>query len=146
MTLDLTALESTVAQLKEALVLYNREPYKSDPLLRRHLRAATIKAFEYTYAISLKMIKRHMKNTAPEPDEIDDMTFNDFVRMAFGKGILRSDVAVWRDYRRQRGTTGHTYDEQKAQDIFGILPDFLIESQYVLARLQEKNRFGQQHD
>ncbi len=111
MSLDLTPLEATVVQLEEALVLCNREPYKSDPLMHRHLRAAAIKAFEYTYTISLKMIKRHMEKTAIGPDEIDDMTFNNFIRKAFGKDLVRSDVTVWRDYRKQRGTTSHTYDE-----------------------------------
>ena len=146
MILDLTSLEAAVVQLEEVLALCNREPYKSDPLVRRHLRAAAIKAFEYTYAISLKMIKRYMEKTITEPDEIDNMTFNNFIREAFGKDLVQSDVPAWRDYRKKRGTTSHTYDEEKAQEIFEMIPDFLKESQYVLARLQEKNRSLDQSD
>ena len=68
------------------------------------------------------------------------MTFNNFIREAFDKGLLRSDVTVWRDYRKKRGATDHTYDEEKAQEIFEIIPDFLKEVQYALARLQERNK------
>lgn len=146
MRLDLTSLETAVVQLQESLSLCNCEPYKSDPLISRHFRAAAIKAFEYTYAISLKMIKRYMEKTITEPEEIDSMTFNRFIREAFGKDLVRSDVAVWRDYRKQRSITSHTYDEEKAQKVFEIIPDFLKESQYVLARLEEKNKFLDQDD
>lgn len=140
MSLDLTSLEAAVVQLEESLTLHSREPYKNDPLVRKHLRAASIKAFEYTYAISLKMIKRYMEMSAIDPNEVHDMTFDNLVREAFGADLVMSDVTVWREYRKQRGTTSHTYDEEKAQDVFEMTPNFLKESRYILARLQEKNR------
>lgn len=139
MSLDLTSLEASIAQLEEALALCNREPYKSDPLMYKHLRAGTIQAFEYTYAISLKMIIRYLEKTTIQPDEISNMSFNNIIREAFGKDLVLSDVTIWRDYRKQRGTTSHTYDEEKAQEIFESIPGFLKEVQYVLARLQERN-------
>ncbi len=146
MSLDLTSLEAAIVQMEEALALYNREPYKSDPLVRRHLRAAAIQAFECTYAISIKMIKRYMEKTITGPDEIDGMSFSNFMREAFGKDLVRSDVTAWRDYQKQRNITSHTYNEEKAQKVFEIIPDFLREAQYVLARLQERNEFLGQSD
>lgn len=139
MSLDLTSLEASVVQLEEALSLCNSELYKNNPLMHRHLRAAAIQAFEYTYAISLKMIMRHLEKTTTQPDEINNMSFNNIIREAFGKDLVRSDIVVWRNYRKQRGITSHTYDEEKAQMIFESIPDFLKEAQYVLARLQERN-------
>lgn len=81
-----------------------------------------------------------MEKTTTEPDEVDNMTFNNFIREAFSKDLIQSDVPSWRDYRKKRGTTSHTYDEGKAQEIFEMVPDFLKEVQYVLARLQERNK------
>ena len=140
MSLDLTYLEAAVIQLEKVLTLCNLEPYKSDPLLRMPLRTATIKTFEYTYAISLKMIKRYIEKMSIEPDEVDNMTFNNLIREAFSKDLVQSDVPVWRDYRKMRGTTNHAYDEEKAQEIFDMTPDFLKEVRYILARLEERNK------
>ena len=146
MSLDLTSLEAAVVQLKEALALCSRESYKSDPLMRRHLRAAAIQAFEYTYEISIKMIIRYMKKTIIGSDEINNMTFDNFIREAFGKDLVLSDVTAWRYYKKQRNITSHTYNEGKAQEVFETIPDFLKEAQYVLARLQERNESLDQPD
>ena len=140
MGLDLASLRAATLQLEEALNLCDSEPYRSDRLMQRHLRAAAIKAFEFTYEISLKMLKRHLETISPTPGEVDRMTFSSLVREALGLDLVRSDVVVWRGYRKMRGTTSHIYDEEKAQEIFADVPDFLQEARYVLARLQERNR------
>lgn len=141
MSLDFTSLESAIAQMKNILVIYNDEIYDDDLQLRKYLRTATIKYFEYTYAISLKMIKMYMEMSSADPDEVHDMTFNNLIREAFGADLVMSDVTVWREYRKQRGTTSHTYDEAKAQEVFEMIPDFLKESQYILASLREKSKY-----
>jgi len=46
---------------------------------------------------------------------------------------------VWREYRRNRGTTSHTYNEEKAQEVFESVPDFLQDARYLLNRLQERS-------
>lgn len=53
MKLDLTPLEDAVAQLEEALDIYHSDVALTDPRLKRHLRAAVIQAFEFTYELSL---------------------------------------------------------------------------------------------
>ena len=109
------------------------------PHTKQYFRSATIQAFEYTYELAFKMIKRRIGMSLGNPNEIDSMTFNDVMRMAYGKNITRSDASVWCKYRDQRGTTSHTYDEDKAQKVFESAADFLDEARYVLYRLQELN-------
>lgn len=139
MSLDLGPLEDAVSQLEESLVIYNREAVRDDAALQRQLRSATIQAFEFTYEVTFKMLKRHLVETAASPATIKDMTFNEVIREAFGKSLVCSDVTVWRKYRKNRGTTSHTYNEDKAQEIFDGAADFLQDVQYTLARLKEMN-------
>ncbi len=139
MSLDLGPLERAVAQLEESLDIYKREATRNDVVLQRHLRSATIQAFEFTYELTFKMIKRYLIETAPSPKTVNDMTFNRIIREAYGKNLVCSDVTVWRKYRESRGTTSHTYNEDKAQEIFEGVVDFLQDVQYTLAHLKEMN-------
>ncbi len=139
MSLDLGSLEDAVFQLEESLAIYNREAARNDAALQRQLRSATIQAFEFTYEVTFKMLKRYLVETAASPATIKDMTFNEIVREAFGKNLVCSDVTVWRKYRKNRGTASHTYNEDKAQEIFEGAADFLLDVQYTLIRLKEKN-------
>ena len=80
-----------------------------DPALKLHLRAAAIQAFEFTYELSFKMVKRHLEQVSPNPAELDEMSFRAIMREAFRRGLVRSEVSVWNQYRKMRGTTSHTY-------------------------------------
>ena len=84
MGLDLASLRAATLQLEEALNLCDSEPYRSDRLMQRHLRAASIKAFELTYEISINVLKRHLETISPTPGEVDRMTFSGLMREAFG--------------------------------------------------------------
>ena len=55
MKLDLTPLEDAVAQLEEGLDIYHSDLALTDPRLKKHLRAAVIQAFEFTYELSFRM-------------------------------------------------------------------------------------------
>ena len=139
MKIDLIPLEKASIQLKGSIDMYNSELAKSMPYTKKYFRAATIQAFEYTYELTFKMIKRYITISLNNPAEIDDMTFNDIIRVAYGKNIVRSDVSVWCEYRKKRGITSHTYNEEKAQKVFESAKKFLDETRYALCRLQELN-------
>ena len=138
MKLDLTPLEDAVAQLEEALDIYHSDVALTDPRLKRHLRAAVIQAFEFTYELSFGMLKRYLELASANPAEIDEMVFNDVIREAYGQALLRSELPAWLEFRRNRGTTSHTYNEEKAQEVFASVSDFLQEARYLLNRLQER--------
>ena len=139
MSLDLSPLDNAIAQLAEALDLYSSDIVRDDPKLKKHLRVAAIHEFMFTYEVSFKMLRRHITLGAASPAEIHLMTFNDLIREAYGKNLVRSDHVAWQKYRKNRAITAHTYNEDKAQEIFEEVPDFLDEARYLLSRLQERN-------
>ncbi len=139
MNLDLTPLQNAVAQLEEALRYYDSDIALRDPGLRLQLRSSVIHAFEFTYELAVNMIKRYLERASPNPAQIDEMDFPEIMREAFRTGLVRSELDVWKEYRKRRGTTSHTYDEDKAQMVFEGAPDFLIEARYLLGRLEKRN-------
>ena len=139
MNLDLTPLEDAVAQLEESIDIYNSDLALTDPRLKRHLRAAVIQAFEFTYELSFKMLRRYLELASANPSEIDELAFNDVIREAYRQALLRSELPVWIEFRGNRGTTSHAYNEEKAQEVFEGVPDFLQEARHLLNRLHERN-------
>jgi nucleotidyltransferase substrate binding protein (TIGR01987 family) len=138
MILDLTSLENAISQLEEALTYCNSDLAKNDLRLARHLRAAAIQAFEFTYELSFKMLKRYLEETEANPAAIDDMKFKGVIRRGFELGLVSREADEWELFRQDRGTTSHAYNEEKAQDVFEGIPDFLEEAKFLLAQLQKR--------
>ena len=107
MKLDLTPLEDAVAQLEEALDIYHPDVASTDPRLKRHLRAAVIQAFEFTYELSFGMLKRYLELASANPSEIDELVFNDVIREAYRQALLRSELPAWMEFRRNRRGLPH---------------------------------------
>ena len=139
MRLYLTPLHDAIAQLEEALEYHGSDLAARDAALKRHLRAAAIQAFEFTYELSFKMIKRHLEESSENPGQFDEMSFSTIMREAFQRGLVQSELSVWKEYRRLRGTTSHTYDEDKARVVFENVPNFLREARYLRNQLQQRN-------
>lgn len=143
MKFDLTPLNNALAQLEEALEIYHSEVVAVDPRLKKHLRAAAIQAFEFSYEISFKMLRRYLELASANPAEIDNLSFNEVVREGYRQALLRSEIAEWREFRRNRGTTSHAYNEKMAQEVFESIPRFLDEARHLLNRLDERvDSFG----
>lgn len=138
MKLDLTSLQKAIHQLNDALVQYDSDVVKSNPQLLPHMRAAAIQAFEFTYELSWKMIKRFLETTEPNPEALDGMDFSSLIRTANERGLIKSDVTIWRKYREDRGTTSHTYSEGKAELIFEHIPRFLEEAKALFAEITKR--------
>ena len=139
MRLDLTPLDAAIAQLEEALEYHDSDLAARDPALKLHLRAAAIQAFEFTYELSFKMVTRHLEQVSANPAQFDKMSFSAIMREAFGRGLVQSELAVWKFYRMLRGTTSHTYDASKAQTVFESVPGFLREARFLRDQLQQRN-------
>jgi nucleotidyltransferase substrate binding protein (TIGR01987 family) len=131
MKLDVSSFEKAIAQLEDAL-----KYCESDIAL--HLRAAAIQAFEFTYELSLKMLKRYLSQTEANPNLMSEITFNELIRKGYEKGLIHSELSVWKEYRRERGTTSHTYDEDKAKEVFEDIPGFLLDAKYLLVQLNKR--------
>lgn len=131
-TLDLTSLINALASLDEAVNESNKQP---DNLF---VRDATIQRFEYSYEISHKMLKRYLEMTESSTGEIEEMAFPTLIRTGAEKGLLQNSWDVWSLYRQARNLTSHTYNAEKAKEVFKTIPGFLNDAQYLLKQLQNR--------
>jgi nucleotidyltransferase substrate binding protein (TIGR01987 family) len=132
MKLDLSSLKKAINALNRALNEYEKNPSE-------FVKDSCIQRFEFTYELSHKFIKRYLEITEANPDEIEEMSFQQLIRRATEKGLLLSDWESWKDYRKSRGKTSHTYDEDTATEVFEAIPDFLKEAEYLYKRLEERD-------
>lgn len=131
-TIDLTSFENAINSLIEILLRYSKE---SEDIA---IRDAVIQRFEYTYSLALKMIKRYFAISAFEKENLDGMTFNEMIRTANRMELLKSNLETWDIYRQNRNLTSHTYDENVAQKVIAVIPDFKDEAAFLLNRLKER--------
>ncbi|MBO1926482.1 nucleotidyltransferase substrate binding protein [Thiomicrorhabdus sp. 6S2-11] len=133
--LDLTVLSKAINSLSVAL-----NEYKKDTS-NEFVRDSCIQRFEYCYDLSAKFIKRYLALTSENPTEIKELSFQNLIRTAYGKGLLKNSWDEWWQYRDNRNVTSHGYDENKAIKVVTELPPFYQEMQYLLNSLQERNDF-----
>jgi nucleotidyltransferase substrate binding protein (TIGR01987 family) len=138
MTLDLSALRDALAALDKSLG-YLHSDLAKNPDLREQFRAACIQAFEFTYEVGYKMLKRQLEQIAASPPEIDRMTFMQVIRSGAEAGLV-ADVVRFKDYREKRNITGHTYNREKAEAIVAVLRDFASDMRFMLTELERRNR------
>ena len=139
MKLNLLPLENAVAQLGEALEMYDSDIVRQYPETRNHFRAAAIQAFEFTYELSISLVERYLKEISANSSQVDRMPFRNVMRRAAQHDLLLSEPGHWDGYRTARGSTSHAYNEELAAGVFQGIPEFLDEARYLLRQLQEKN-------
>ena len=128
----LTSFEKAINSLKEAIAEYNKDKSNS------FVRDSVIQRFEYTYELSIKMLKRYLEIISSSKSEVDMMSFNDIIRKANIKGMLSGNLEDWRNYRDMRNITSHTYDEEKASQVISVVDGFLYDAEFLLNILKEK--------
>ena len=106
--IDLSSLRKALAMLSEALAFWRGLPDGAP--LKPHLRSAVIQSFEFSYELSLRLLRRVADGTLAE------LSFADLLRAAADAGLV-SDPQVWREWRELRNATSHAYHEAKAQAI-----------------------------
>ena len=133
--LDFTALENTINRLGEVLKRYKRE--KTDDVVRD----SVIQRFEFTYSIALKTLRKYFIERAFVIDDVNNLSFNEMIRIASKLNLIKSDLEKWTQYRTMRNLTSHTYDEEIALKVVGIVPEFYEEISFLLAKMKgsEKN-------
>lgn len=84
------------------------------------------------------MMKRQLKLIAEAPDEIDSADFRDILRLSAKAGLIEQ-VEDWLLYRKMRNITSHTYDQNKAQQVYEQMIGFLASAKNLLNQLQQRN-------
>ncbi|MCL2484770.1 MAG: nucleotidyltransferase substrate binding protein [Endomicrobia bacterium] len=136
MKLDLSSLKKAVSSLNSALemaeVLIQGKNDKQDDLVR----AGVIQNFEFTYELCWKFMKRWLEvNYNPD---IDGLTRKELFRIAFENKLIK-DVEIWLSYNDARNKTSHTYDNEKASNVFEVSKEFITDAKDLLATLESKN-------
>ena len=140
MALDLTSLRDALAALA-ASRRYLESDLANDPGLKDQFRSAAIQAFEFSYELAFKFMKRQLEQMSPVPSSIDELTFAQVLRAAAEAGLI-SDVQRFRQYREARNITSHSYNRAKAEQVVAVLPRFADDAAYLLAQLETRNRGG----
>ena len=131
--LDLTSFEKALKSLDEVINVYNAD--KTNLITRDSM----IQRFEYTYSISLKMLKRYIEMNALIPENTETLTFNPLIRQANKMGLLKSNLEKWDDYRQKRNLTSHTYNEEAALEVVSIIEGFASEARFLMEKLAKRD-------
>ena len=131
--IDLSALRRALAMLAEALDLWRAQAEGS--MLKPHLRSAVIQAFEFSYELSLRSLRRVLVERSAAAPRVTELSFNDLLRAAADAGML-DDALRWRAWRELRNATSHAYDEAKAQRVAEGAADFLVDARALLRALE----------
>lgn len=138
MSLDITTLTNAMAQLELALNYYHSDAAETDRNNKLLYRTAAIQAFEFTYELAVKMLKRYLENTEISSAGVDKLTFNELIRLGYDRGLINAELVVWKSFRDGRNITSHGYDHEKAQVIFEKIPAFLEEAKFLYNQISER--------
>ncbi len=136
-TIDFTSLRKALAQLQEALAFWQAQP--DGTALKPHLRSAVIQSFEFTYELSVRMLRRVLIERAEAADLVADLSFNELMRKAADAGLV-ADALARRQWREMRNATSHTYDEARAHEVATGALRFVPDALALLAALDQEER------
>jgi len=93
-------------------------------------KAGAIQAFEYTYELCWKTMKRIFKH-----QNIETSIPKDIFRTAAQFNLIE-DAEIWFDFINKRNETTHTYNKETAEEIFSFLPKFQKEAGKFIKKIQ----------
>lgn len=128
--IEFSAFEKALASLIRVYERSKRESADED------IRDACIQRFEYTYELSFKMLKRILAQNLPSSEELDQMGFRDVVRLGARNGFIETPQN-WFEYREKRNKTSHTYNEDKAIEVYNVLGRFIGDATNLLVLLKK---------
>ena len=139
MKLDYSSLVSAVLQLQKSFDYLHSDLARKDADLREQFRAATIQAFEFSYELAVRMIRRQLSLIVANPDALREIDFADLMRDAADAGVVR-DAPSYLRYRELRNRTSHTYNADRAEETAAAMGEFLRDMHLLLKELGARNR------
>ena len=131
-------MANAVRNLTEALHLVETAPEQMPGPTRLLLRAGLIQTFEYNFELAIAMMTRYLRSVTPDLSRRDLGVFEELIRVADERGLVRSPFVAWKAFRQARNLTSHTYNESKAIAVVDVIPAFEAEVRHLLAQLQER--------
>lgn len=131
-TFSISALENVHKRLGDVLKIFVEN--ENDDIVRD----SVIQRFEFTYFIALKTLRKYFEGMAFVMEDVQQMTFNQVIRVANQLDLLHFELDRWTEFRQMRNLTSHTYDEEVARKVVAVIPDFCEEVGYLLKQLRSK--------
>jgi len=138
--LELSSLRKAICSLRQAIT-DSRDPQFLQHLTDSQLqlvKAGVIQNFEFSYELCYKIIKRKLEQMSSVPREVDQMTFNALIRHACEAELLTSPEE-WFFFRQQRNITSHTYDIDKADEVYQTAIKFCAVAEALLDNLEQRH-------
>ena len=120
--LDLTPLKKAHLSLSKALKQTKNE----------YIRDAVIQRFEFTFELAWKMMKRYFEWN----QRLSESNVKNIFREAGNQGLI-SSVENWFAYHKARNETSHTYNEDKAEEIFALAQSFEKDCLALIEKLEK---------
>ncbi|MCB0282669.1 MAG: nucleotidyltransferase substrate binding protein [Calditrichae bacterium] len=138
--LDLTSLKKAIHSLEETLKRSNDDKLMSqlDDVTRMAIKSGVIKNFEFTYELCWKFMQRWIKENGLSEEAEFPRTRKDLFRLA-AKHSLIETAESWFEYGNARNLTSHTYDDEKAHEIYTVTFNFVNDAKYFLTQIELKN-------
>ncbi len=94
-------------------------------------KAGAVKAFEYSYEVAWKTMKRLLEAQGKNP-----YTHREIFREAAASGLI-SDPKIWFEFIKMKNLTVHTYNEQNIEQIILGFEDFSKALQDLLQNIEK---------
>lgn len=139
MPLDLSSLKKAVTSLENTLNVAENPEFmeKLNDIQRNAFKSGVVQNFEFTYELSWKFIQRWIRlNKTPE--DAEPRTRKDLFRIAARFGLIK-DPLPWFKYAEARNMVSHTYDQEKADEVFNAATEFIHDAKHLLSQLEALN-------
>ena len=134
--LDLSGLVAAVKALERGLAFYGKREREQAPDEEREvLRGGVIQAFEFTYELCWKLMKRWLELNI---ESVAGLPRREFYRVC-AENLLLDDVGEWMEFHKNRNSAAHTYNEDMAEEVTAAARRFLPYAQDCLKRLEERS-------
>lgn len=118
--MNIIFLEESVQNLEKTLDAY----HKKDNTFKDIYKDACIYRFKNTYKITLKILKRYLKEASSNPYEIEKFTFHQLIDKAYEDSIIHSGIETWKKFRDYCIKVSEIYQEEVADEILKGIPIF----------------------
>ena len=119
----LSELKMAFTRLREAM-----------PEVKNQLdKDGAIQRFEFVF----ELVWKTLKDYSEDQGRIEAVSPKDSFRVAADLGLI-SDPLFWFDYLKSRNEATHLYDEEKADEVFSKIPDFISSVENLIVRLEKE--------
>lgn len=131
-TQRLNELKKSMVTLKQSLQIFSQ--YSSNEDLRKIIRDATIKRFEYTFELCWKTMKHFAEYSGKEVKSPREA-----IKISLELGLIEDETQKekWIEMLTARNMTSHIYNEKIAETLYGKVGEFVAIAEKIINKIEE---------